>query len=390
MDGSWLDQLDVEDDAEHSGALLDLEQAFELTLGSLGAGPGSQTQLDGGLRAAVQAAAPVVSSAVLPAGRGAPGRRLLQRLDRRIARLFGCFETLLGAGEILLELGAQSLLGLQRGLGPTATEVRSLARLPLLPEFALEHRPLLPGFVLYAIGAVYRRLRALIGMLSATLGSLSQLLGALSLPARTLGVLPGGVSFKLAATNLLDRTVSLLLGLSRPRDCGVALSLSLVGPAFGVLGALFGLGRRGLGRRLSGHSSVGARQRVRGGALCILRPRLRLGRQRVGLPLPLAGRSRTLLGVVSRGEGRLGRIVGLHPLTPRGGLELRGATHLGLRIGSECRELGLELLGVGQDPQRLTRALHVGNQARRHRPEGRARQADGPIPPTPLCALVRV
>ena len=64
---------------------------------------------------------------------------------------------------------------------------------------------------------------------------------------------------------------------------------------------------------------------------------------------------------------------------------LGGVSYLGLRVGADRGQLGLELLGVGQHAERVAGALQIADQPRRDGAQRRAREADRTLPPTLLC-----
>ena len=83
-------------------------------------------------------------------------------------------------GEVLLELAAELLLALQRGVRLAALELRRLPRRALVAELTLLRRALFAGALLDAVGALGGGLGALVGADGALVGLLGELVAALS------------------------------------------------------------------------------------------------------------------------------------------------------------------------------------------------------------------
>ena len=96
----------------------------------------------------------------------------------------------------------------------------------------------------------------------------------------------------------------------------------------------------------------------------------------VGLRLRRGGAGLCLLG---RREGGLGDLGGLEAGALLGGHALLGAADLGMRVGADGGELGLELLGVREDLQCLQGAVEVVGEALRDAAQGHAGEADGAL-----------
>jgi hypothetical protein len=124
-----------------------------------------------------------------------------------------------------------------------------------------------------------------------------------------------------------------------------------------------------------------ARERVLGRALGFLGPSLRVPGTRFGLLVALARRACSLLGLGGSAQRRLGRLVGLHPLTPGDGFVLGGVTYFRLGVSAYRGQLRLKLLGVGQHAQRVARAFQIGDQPHGYRAQCRAGEADRAVPP---------
>ncbi len=85
-------------------------------------------------------------------------------------------EALLRGGEILLQLGAQALFGVERGLCAAVLELGGLARVPLRAELSLERRALGVRLVRQTVKALDGGLRALVGLLGPSLRRAGELL----------------------------------------------------------------------------------------------------------------------------------------------------------------------------------------------------------------------
>jgi hypothetical protein len=128
------------------------------------------------------------------------------------------------------------------------------------------------------------RLRALVGLLGASLGRRGLLLGALGVAMRAVGVLLGGLAVAVAVTRLLQGAVSLAPSLAGSRERLIALLLGLLDLGGGLLGPLPGVAGRRLGRRLRGGRGIRPRDRVLRGPAGILRLR-RSARRAMHRPL---------------------------------------------------------------------------------------------------------
>ena len=85
------------------------------------------------------------------------------------------------------------------------------------------------------------------------------------------------------------------------------------------------------------------------------------------------------LGLFAGGEGVLGDFGGLDACSLFGRGVLFGAADLGMRVRAHGGELGLELLDVGEDLQRLQAALEVVGEALRDAAKRHGGEADGPL-----------
>ena len=135
----------------------------------------------------------------------------------------------------------------------------------------------------------------------------------------------------------------------------------------------------GLGGGLRSERSVGACERVAGGARGFVRSGLRCSGPLLGFLLALAGGARLLVGERRGLERSLGGLVGVEALAAGAGLQLGGVADLGLRIGPHGGELGLELLGIGEDGEGVAGALQVGGQTSGDPAQARRGQADGTV-----------
>ena len=207
----------------------------------------------------------------------------------------------------------------------------------------------------------------------------------------------GSLAVVVAHTGLLDSAVSLVLGLAGARERLIALLLRLLSLRRRPLGPLTRGARRDLGRSLRRSRRFDPRDRVLRHPRCLLGASLGLTRPRIRLLLTVGQLPRALLGILRRAQRGLGRLVGLHPLPPRHRPLLSRVADLRLRIGTHRGQLGLQLLGVGQQPNHLTRALKVNRRALqiarqlpRQRSQAHRREADRTIPADTLAGPVVV
>ena len=148
---------------------------------------------------------------------------LLDGGDRRVARLLGGREALLGRRELLLQLSAQLLAGGERGLGVLARELGCLGavaeRRQALLEVLAHGGELLGQRCALVAGALLGRVGALRGAFGARVGCL----GALGVGGGGAG---GGLGELAGSLRVGDRAVALALGvLAR----GVGLPALLLG-----------------------------------------------------------------------------------------------------------------------------------------------------------------
>ncbi len=100
------------------------------------------------------------------------------------------------------------------------------------------------------------------------------------------------------------------------RDRLIALLLGLPGLRRGLLGLLPSVAGRGPGRQLPPAIAASARDRVLRRPLGLLSPNFGVTRSGLRLLLALRHLPHALLSVLSRAQGGLSRLVGLHPLPP--------------------------------------------------------------------------
>src|SRR5450755_4203657 len=222
---------------------------------------------------------PAGPSGLLAASRGGgSGGGALERGDRRVPGLLGGGNALLRRVEVLLQAGAQALLGVQGGLCPSVVKLGGLPRVALLAELALKRGVLGSGVLLDAVGPVNGSLDARVGLLGAPLGGRGLLLGPLGVTTRSLRLLLCGDAGAVALTRVLKRLVTLELGLACTRDGFRSLLLGLRSLRRGALSLVSGVAGRGLGRHLGRGGRLGAHDRVLRRALGLLGASLRLAR----------------------------------------------------------------------------------------------------------------
>jgi hypothetical protein len=253
-----------------------------------------------------------------PRGPAAAKRGLLNRFERRVASFLGGFEAMLGLGQVLLELRAELLLALYRGLRLGAIELRCLSRHAFLGELMLKRRAFLARALVDPVCTFARGLGALLGVAGERVASL--------------GVLPGASGFPLARerarlrfARLRAGLIALTLGGARTLERVIAMLLSLLRARQLACGSLLGLPGGGLSGRLRGDGSVRADDRVLRATLGILGKRLGGALSRLGVRGSL---ERSVLRLLRLRRGRqrcLGGLIGLEPLAAGGRLELRGA-----------------------------------------------------------------
>ena len=100
---------------------------------------------------------------------------MFEGLDR-VARLLRGLEALLRGGEVFLQLGAQALLGVERGLCAAVLELGRLSGVPLCAELSFERRALGVRLASQTIEALDSGPRALVGMLGSPLRRAGELL----------------------------------------------------------------------------------------------------------------------------------------------------------------------------------------------------------------------
>jgi hypothetical protein len=103
-------------------------------------------------------------------------------------RFLGGFEPTLGLGWVVLELGAELLLALQRCLRLAAVELCCLSGGALVGELTLERRAVFPCAFFDPVGALGGGLGAPLGAGGALLGLLGELLASLGVLGERLGV----------------------------------------------------------------------------------------------------------------------------------------------------------------------------------------------------------
>src|SRR5450755_1019361 len=183
---------------------------------------------------------PAGPSGLLAASRGGgSGGGALERGDRRVPGLLGGGNALLCRVEVLLQACAQALLGVQGGLCPSVVKLGGLPRVALLAELALKRGALCAGVLLDAVSPVNGGLGARVGLLGAPLGGRGLLPGPLGVTTRSLRLLLCGDAGAVALTRVLERVITLELGLACTRDGFRSLHR-------GALSLLAGVAGRGL------------------------------------------------------------------------------------------------------------------------------------------------